>query len=94
MRSLVTVTAIGLPVNCKREPMGIPKGRNVKVGRLSRFSNSFIRRGGVAGIIFRRRGAERLVAISASHGKSNAKISQSLTENMAFVHKAMSADDA
>lgn len=42
--------------------------------------------------LFRRRGTERLVAISASNGKFDANITQSLTENMAFVRKAMGAD--
>lgn len=43
--------------------------------------------------LFRRRGTQRLIAISANNGKFDASVSESLTENMAFARKAMGADD-
>jgi hypothetical protein len=43
--------------------------------------------------LLRRRDAERLVAIDADNGKPNVGVSESLTANMAFVRKAIGADD-
>jgi hypothetical protein len=42
--------------------------------------------------LLRRRGNERLVAISAHTGKFDAGVSESLTENMAFVRKALGTE--
>lgn len=43
--------------------------------------------------LLQRRGTERLIAISANNGKFDAGVSESLTENMAFVRKAVGTDE-